>query len=140
MLYDLTLGRLDITAVRERRAIVVRPLDMRVVARLLGELGGVDDRGRPALGGGRVEVGDGYVVVPWLMPYPVPEAVEFARPLREASGCLMADLGRRELVTPERFEREAAATYTGGNGAPRIPDRASDGSGAKFSGQPDGRP
>ena len=113
MLHHLTLGHLDVTAVRERRAVVVRPLDMGVVGRLLGELGGVDDRGPPTLGGGSVEVGDGYVMVPWLMPYPVPEAVEFARRLHEETGCLMADLGRRELVTRERFEREAAATPNG---------------------------
>ena len=110
MLHLLTLGHLDVTAVRERRAVALRPLDMAMVARLLGELGGVDVRGSPTLGGGRVEIGDGYVTVPWLMPCPVAESIEFARRLRDATGCLMADLGRRELVTPERFEREALAT------------------------------
>src|SRR5438552_1876000 len=110
MLHDLTLGHRDVTAVRVRRAVAVRLLDMSAVARLLDELGEVDARGWPMLGGGRVVVGDGYVIVPWLMPYPVPETVELALRLHEEAGCLMADLGRRELVSRERFEREAAAT------------------------------
>lgn len=78
MLHKLTLGHLEVAAVRERRAVAVKPLDMRVVTQLLDELGRVDKQGWPTLGGGRVEIGDGYVVVPWLMPSPVPEALEFA--------------------------------------------------------------
>jgi hypothetical protein len=111
MLHDLTLGYLDPAAVRERRVVVLKPLDMSVVRRLLRELGGHDAAGRPTLGGFPVEVRDGYVVCPWLMPWPVLPGVEFARRLRDETGCLFADVGSGQVVTPERFEHESAARF-----------------------------
>jgi hypothetical protein len=113
MLHRLTIGYLDPAAVRERRVAVLTPLDMGVVCRLLGELGESDAAGRPTLGGCRVELHDGYVVCPWLMPSPVPEAVAFARRLRDETGCLLADVQHGQVVTPEIFERESAEDEPG---------------------------
>jgi hypothetical protein len=59
----------------------------------------------------RVEIKDGYVVCPWLMPWPVPAAVAFARRLRDETGCLLAEVGCGQVVTPERFEHESPATF-----------------------------
>ncbi len=113
MVHRLTIGHLDPDAVRQRRTVVLRPLDMGIVRRLLSELGGTDAEGRPILSSSRVELHDGYVVIPWLMPSPLPAAVEFARRLRDETGCLLADMGCAVVVTPEIFERESAPRRRG---------------------------
>jgi hypothetical protein len=41
MVHHLTIGYLDPDAVRERRVVVLKPLDMGVVDRLLREWGGL---------------------------------------------------------------------------------------------------
>lgn len=113
MVHFLTIGYLDPDAVSERRVVVLKPLDMGVVGRLLQDLGESDAAGRPTLDGCRVELHDGYVVCPWLMPSPVPAAVAFARRLRDETGCLLADVGHGQVVTPEIFERESAPRRRG---------------------------
>lgn len=76
---------------------------MSVVTRLLKEIGQVSDDGRATLGGHAVEVKDGYVVCPWLMPLRNQSAEEFARRLRQETSCLLYDAGRREIITPEQL-------------------------------------
>ena len=49
MIHILTMGHLDRAAVGRRQPIVLRPLDMGIVNRLLQELGGRDEQGRPTL-------------------------------------------------------------------------------------------
>ena len=67
MIHKLTLGHFDVEALKNRRLVVLRPLDMGIVKRLLQEVGKVSEDGRASLGGHAVEVKDGYIVCPWLM-------------------------------------------------------------------------
>jgi hypothetical protein len=50
MIHKLTLGHFDIEALKDRKLVVMRPLDMSVVTSLLKELGQVSDDGRPSQG------------------------------------------------------------------------------------------
>ena len=59
MIHDLTAGHMDATGA------VLRPLDMRIVGRLLDELGRTDDEGSPTLDGWKVRVENGCVILPW---------------------------------------------------------------------------
>jgi hypothetical protein len=52
MIHILTMGHLEPAAVGRRQAIVLRPLDIDIVNRLLQELGGRDEQGRPTLSAG----------------------------------------------------------------------------------------
>jgi hypothetical protein len=101
MIHRLTIGHLDPDAVRERRVVVTRPLDMGIVTRLLGEFGEPDAAGRPNISGRPVEIHDGYLVCPWLMPSPIPGVAEFALKLQEQTGCLMADVHHATVVDRE---------------------------------------
>ena len=103
MIHTLTIGHFDVEALKDRRLVVLRPLDMNLVTRLLQEIGQVGEDGRTTLGGHAVEVMDGYIVCPWLLAQRVRSAEEFAKRLREETGCVIYDEGRRELITPEQF-------------------------------------
>jgi hypothetical protein len=122
MIHRLTIGHLDPNAVRERRIVVTRPLDMGIVTRLLGEFGEPDEAGRPNISGRPVEIRDGYLVCPWLMPSPIPGVAEFALKLQEQTGCLMADVNRavvvdRELLLSQSYPQRAPRGEPGGQGA-----------------------
>jgi hypothetical protein len=101
MLHRLTIGHLDPDAVRERRVVVTRPLDMGIVTRLLREFGEPDPAGRPNISGRPVEIRDGYIVCPWLMPSPIPGVAEFALKLQEQTGCVLAEVGNAVVVDRE---------------------------------------
>ncbi len=103
MIHKLTMGHFDVEALKNRRLVVLRPLDMSVVTRLLQELGEVGADGRPSLGGHAVEVKDGYIICPWLMAQRVLATEEFARRLQQETGCLLYDTARREIVTLEQM-------------------------------------
>jgi len=103
MIHKLTMGHFDVEALKDRRLIVLRPLDMSVVTRLLKELGTVGADGRPALGGYAVEVKDGYIVCAWLMAERVLAAERFARRVQQETGCVLYDAARREIVTLEEM-------------------------------------
>ncbi len=103
MLHSLTIGHLDLEAIRERRAVAIRPLDRALVDRLLAELGERDDEGCWILGQGRVEIRDGYVVVPWHGKGPVGPSEEFALRLYRESGCLIADRSNARVIEPGKL-------------------------------------
>jgi hypothetical protein len=103
MIHKLTIGHFDVEALKNGRLVVLRPLDMRVVTSLLQEIGQVGEDGRASLGGHAVEIKDGYLVCPWLMAQRVRATEEFARRLQQATGCVMYDAGRREIVTLEQM-------------------------------------
>jgi hypothetical protein len=103
VIHKLTIGHFDTEALKDRKVIVRQPLDMSVVTRLLREVGQMSENGRATLGGHPVEIKDGYIVCPWLMPQRNPTTEEFARRLQQETGCVMYDSGRREIVTPEQF-------------------------------------
>ena len=98
MIHNLTIGHLDPRGIDERRAIVLKPLDARVVARHLRALG---ERSGASwtLGGMPVEEKDGYVVCRWLVgPLRNAVAEEFARRLLRDTGCLIADREHYRLI------------------------------------------
>jgi len=114
MIHTLTMGHLDPAAVSRRQAIVLRPLDMDVVHRLLQELGGTDEQGRPTLDGVPVEIGAGTVACRWLIGgYCNRVAEEFALRLRQETGCVLADREHSCVIEPEQLQglnRQATAT------------------------------
>ena len=122
MLHRLTIGHLDPDAVRERRVVVTRPLDMGIATRLLREFGEPDETGRPTISGRPVEIHDGYLVCPWLMPSPIPGVAEFALELQEQTGCLLAEMGSavvvdRELLLSQSHPKQTPTGEPGGQSA-----------------------
>ncbi len=122
MLHKLTIGHLDPDAVRERRVVVTRPLDMGVVNQLLREFGETDEAGRPTIDGRPVEIRDGYLVCPWLMPNPVPGVAEFALKLQEQTGCLLAEVGSavvvdREILLSQSYPKRGSGEGPGSSAA-----------------------
>ncbi|HKI33867.1 MAG TPA: hypothetical protein VKA46_18585 [Gemmataceae bacterium] len=103
MIHKLTIGHFDVEALKQGRLVVLRPLDMTVVARLLQEFGQVNEQGQASLGGHAVEAKNGYLVCPWLMAQRVLATEDFARRLHQETGCVMYDAGRWELVTLEQM-------------------------------------
>jgi hypothetical protein len=101
MIHRLTIGHLDPAALQEGRLVVTRPLDQGIVAPLLREFAQTDQAGHPTIGGLRVELHDGYLVCPWLMPSPVPGVAELALRLQQETGCLLADVNRATVVDRE---------------------------------------
>src|SRR5262249_23506627 len=99
MLHPLMIGHFDVDALLDRRGIVVlKPLDLDAVRRLLIECGGDFQDGRATLGGGDVEFKDGYMISPWVVIRHVEGADEFARRLRQETGCVLFDMGARRVV------------------------------------------
>jgi hypothetical protein len=103
MLHSLTIGHLDPDAIRDRVVVAVRPLDRAVVERLLAEFGERDRDGHWTLGRGRVEIRDGYVVVPWHGKGPVGPSEEFALRMYRETGCLIADRTHARIVEPGKL-------------------------------------
>jgi len=88
-------------AIERRQAVAERPLDQSVVTRLLAELGGVDERGRPTLDGEPVEAKDGMLTCRWWVAgYRNRVAEELALRLQQETGCLLADVNRCQVVEP----------------------------------------
>jgi hypothetical protein len=119
MIHRLTIGHLDPDAVREGRVVVTRPLDMEIVTRLLREFGEPDPAGRTNISGRSVEIHEGYLVCPWLMPSPIPGVAEFAMKLQEQTGCLLAEVGSavvvdRELLLSQSYPKRVPRGEPGG--------------------------
>lgn len=105
MIHILTMGHLDPAAVGRRQAIVFRPLEMGIVNRLLQELGGTDEQGRPTLDGVPVEINDGTVACRWLIGgYCNHVAEEFALRLREETSCVLADREHSCVIEPDQLQ------------------------------------
>jgi hypothetical protein len=114
MIHILTMGHLDPTAVGRRQAIVLRPLDMGIVNRLLQELGGTDEQGRPTLDDVPVEIKDGTVACRWLIGgYCNLVAEEFALRLQKETGCVLAAREHSRVIEPDQLQglnQQATAT------------------------------
>jgi len=105
MIHILTMGHLDPAAVSRRQAIVLRPLDMAIVDRLLEELGGRDEQGRPTLDGVPVEIKDGTVACRWLIgSYRNRVVEEFALRLRKETGGVLADREHSQSIEPDQLQ------------------------------------
>jgi len=100
MIHDLTIGHLDPAGVAQRRTTVLKPLNAEIVNRLLKELGSTDADGNATLGGAKVRLEDGFVVVPWLGGWTNRVSEEFALRLQRETGCLIADMGHRCVIEP----------------------------------------
>ena len=119
MIHILTMGHLDRAAVGRRQAVVLRPLDMGIVKRLLQELGGSDEQGRPTLDDLPVEIKDGTVGCRWLIGGCCNHvAEEFALRLQRETGCVLADREHSQVIEPHQLQgltrRATAATEAGG--------------------------
>ncbi len=105
MIHIVTMGHLDPTAVGRRQAIVLRTLDMEIFNRLLYELGGTDEQGRPTLDDVPVEIKDGTVACRSLIGgYCNLVAEEFALRLREETGCVLADREHSCVIEREQLQ------------------------------------
>ena len=100
MIHNITAGHFDPTAVLERRETVEKPIDMRIVRRLLRQLGETADDGTPTLGGGKVRWERGCVIVPWLGGRTNHVAEEFAIRLQHMTGCTLADREHGRPIDP----------------------------------------
>src|SRR5262245_44143015 len=113
MIHILTMGHLDPSAVGRRQAIVLRPLDLGIVDRLMRELGGRDEKGRPTLDGVPVETKDGTVACRWWVGGHCNRvAEEFALRHQEETGCVLADREHSRVIEPEQLQglnRQATA-------------------------------
>jgi hypothetical protein len=97
MIHDLTAGHMDATGA------VLRPLDMRIVNRLLNELGRTDDEGTPTLDGWKVRVENGCVILPWKGGRTNRVAEEFAVRLQKETGCQISDREHGRVIEPEQL-------------------------------------
>jgi hypothetical protein len=102
MIHRLTMGHLSRDALKRRQALAERSLDQGVVRRLLAELGGVDERGRPTPDGESVEETNGALACRWWVArYRNRVAEEFALRLQQETACVLADVNRCRVVEPE---------------------------------------
>lgn len=100
MIHNLTIGHLDILAIDECRAVVLKPLDEVAVRRHLSALGR-HDRSGWTLDGMPAEFKDGYIVCRWLVgPRRNLVAEEFALRMSRDTGCEIADREHYRLVSP----------------------------------------
>lgn len=100
MIHNLTIGHLDIPAIDERRAVVLKPLSELAVSRHLRALGRREG-GNWTLDGMPVELMDGYVVCRWCVGSRRNLlAEEFALRLHRETGCEIADREHYRMVVP----------------------------------------
>ena len=93
MIHDLTIGHLDPEAIRDRRAVALRPLDEAAVARVLAEFSGL-----------KVQRCDGYLVVPWHGREDGERGEAFAARIQAETGCRVADRRNGRIVDLGRVE------------------------------------
>jgi hypothetical protein len=103
VIHDITAGHFDLIAILERRETIDKPIDLRVVLRLLRQLGETDDDGSPTLGGAKVRFEDGCVILPWLGGRTNHVAEEFAIRLHRETGCTLVDREHGRLINPAQL-------------------------------------
>ena len=101
MNHYITAGYLDLLLVAQGKVGITGELDPRIVHELLSSHASRDDHGRYTIAGHQLFYAGGYIVCPWLMSYPVPEAVAFLRQLHARTGCVLADVSSQEVVSVE---------------------------------------
>jgi len=98
MIHDLTAGHLD------EGGVATKPLDMRIVRRLLDELGQLDAEGVTTLDGWRVRFEGGCVILPWKGGRTNRVAEEFAIRLQRETGCQIVDREHGRAIEPGQLE------------------------------------
>lgn len=108
MIHDLTAGYFD------AGGAVSKPIDMRIVRRLLAEMGGKDVDGVPTLDGWKVRFEDGCVILPWKDGRTNRVAERFTLRLQRETGCALADREHGRVIEPRQLlglgEREVLAS------------------------------
>ena len=87
MIHELTIGHLDPTAILDRDAVALRPLDAEVVARVLAEFPGL-----------KVDRRNGYLIAPWHGRHDGERGEAFAATIQAETGCLVADRRNGRIV------------------------------------------
>ncbi|MGP0066352.1 MAG: hypothetical protein ACLQGP_22535 [Isosphaeraceae bacterium] len=95
MIHDLTLGHLDLEALRGCAAVASRPLDESMVRCVLAEFPDV-----------KAERKGGYIILPWHGLGSVDVSEAFALRLHELTDCLIADRRNGRLIEPEVLSRK----------------------------------
>jgi hypothetical protein len=103
VIHNITAGHFD------AEGAVIKPLDMRTVNRLLDQFGERNTDGAPTLGGWRVRVEGGCVVLPWKGGRTNRMAEEFALRLQRETGCILADREHGRLINPDDLAGEKKA-------------------------------
>jgi hypothetical protein len=104
MIHNPTAGFFD------QHGSVIRPIDLEFVRRLLDELGEVDATGSPTLGGWKVRLEDGCVILPWKGSSTNRVAEAFAIRLQQATGCALADREHGRVIDPHELAGATAFT------------------------------
>jgi hypothetical protein len=100
MLHDLTIGHLDVEAVKRGQLRVVRPLSA-TAASVLARF--VDAAG--LIGGQPFEATEEYICLPWYRPGLNTASVRAALELMTTEGCVAADVRNGRLVDAEQLRR-----------------------------------
>ncbi len=103
MLHNLTIGHMDTTLVAERGSHVLKPLEAEAVERHLAALG-TRAEGQWILDGGKVEIRNGCVIVPWLGGKKNLVAEEFALRMVRDTGCQVIDREHGRVVDPNTLK------------------------------------
>jgi hypothetical protein len=96
VIHDLTIGHLDLDAIRERRAVAVKPLDDTLVTRVLAEFPGL-----------KVDHQDRYLIAPWHGREDGQRGEAFAAQMQAETGCLVADRRNGRVVELARASERA---------------------------------
>ena len=103
MIHNLTAGHFG------NDGAVTKPLDMRIIRRLLDELGEVDADGTPTLGGWKVRFQEGCVILPWKGGATNLVAEEFAARLQHETACVVKDREHCRVFQGGQLAAERAA-------------------------------
>lgn len=93
MIHDLTIGHLDPSAIHDRMAVAIRPLDDEAVARVLAVFPGLN-----------VERRDGYLIAPWHGHEDGGRGEAFAARMQAETGCLVIDRRNGRVVELARAD------------------------------------
>jgi hypothetical protein len=99
MIHELTIGHLDPEAIHERMAVIVNPLDERIVIGILAEFPGLE-----------IERRDGYLIAPWHGREDAERGEAFASRMQAETGCLVADRRNGRIVELRQKVREKVAS------------------------------
>jgi hypothetical protein len=103
MLHFLTAGYLDEAAAAHAELRVLRPLDARVLERLLNRFRDPDAE-ELTFERKAVTMQNGCVRVPWYMPRMNVTSIEFLLALQAETGCVIADVEHGRVQTPEYLQ------------------------------------
>lgn len=102
MIHDLTLGYLDLEAIRGCVALVIKPMPEGIVHHVMGEFPDVN-----------AEFKNGCVILPWHGQAQTAGSEAFALRLHALTGCQIADRRNGRLVDLVELERKKNVAIAG---------------------------